>query len=53
MNSNTTIVTADAESVALLKRYREDSEPLVSQSCEVALNVLEHELEGKSLEVRC
>ncbi|KAG6547368.1 hypothetical protein Mapa_010816 [Marchantia paleacea] len=40
----------DAESVALLKSYREDSEPLVSQSCEVALNVLEHELEGKSLE---
>ncbi|KAL2653284.1 hypothetical protein R1flu_021412 [Riccia fluitans] len=40
----------DSESVALLKTYREDSEPLVSQSCEVALNVLDYEVQGKSLE---
>ncbi|KAK6940705.1 PBS lyase HEAT-like repeat [Dillenia turbinata] len=41
---------ADDESVALLKEFAQDPEPLVSQSCEVALSMLEFEKSGKSFE---
>ncbi|GLT42327.1 hypothetical protein SLA2020_163310 [Shorea laevis] len=41
---------ADHESVALLEEYAKDPEPLVSQSCEVALSMLEFERSGKSFE---
>lgn len=41
---------ADAESVALLQRYVNDSEQLVSQSCEVALDMLDYELHGRGFE---
>ncbi|PKA59853.1 Deoxyhypusine hydroxylase-A [Apostasia shenzhenica] len=41
---------ADAESVDLLKEFANDPEPIVSQSCEVALNMLEFERSGKSFE---
>ncbi|WVZ05352.1 hypothetical protein V8G54_018698, partial [Vigna mungo] len=38
-------------SVALLEEFTADPEPLVSQSCEVALSMLEFERSGKSFEV--
>ncbi|XP_010935762.1 deoxyhypusine hydroxylase-B [Elaeis guineensis] len=41
---------ADSESVALLKEFAVDREPIVSQSCEVALSMLEYENSGKSFE---
>lgn len=41
---------ADAQSVALLEQFAMDREPLVSQSCEVALSMLEFERSGKSFE---
>ncbi|XP_078427627.1 ARM repeat superfamily protein [Wolffia australiana] len=41
---------ADGASVDLLKRFALDPEPLVAQSCEVALNMLEFERAGKSFE---
>ncbi|KAK9281849.1 hypothetical protein L1049_004755 [Liquidambar formosana] len=41
---------ADAQSVALLEEFAVDPEPLVSQSCEVALSMLEFERSGKSFE---
>eukprot|EP01018_Ginkgo_biloba_P034187 Gb_33072 [translate_table: standard] len=41
---------ADKESIALLKQYEMDPEPIVSQSCEVALSMLEFEQSGKSFE---
>uniref|UniRef100_A0A0D6R4J6 Deoxyhypusine hydroxylase n=1 Tax=Araucaria cunninghamii TaxID=56994 RepID=A0A0D6R4J6_ARACU len=41
---------ADKESIALLKQYEKDPEPIVSQSCEVALSMLEFEQSGKSFE---
>ncbi|KAJ3672183.1 hypothetical protein LUZ60_006904 [Juncus effusus] len=41
---------ADVESVALLEKFAKDSEPIVSQSCEVALSMLEFERSGKSFE---
>ncbi|KMZ65276.1 Deoxyhypusine hydroxylase [Zostera marina] len=41
---------ADLDSVALLKEFSRDPEPIVSQSCEVALSMLEYEREGKSFE---
>ncbi|XP_039135137.1 deoxyhypusine hydroxylase-B [Dioscorea cayenensis subsp. rotundata] len=41
---------ADSESVALLKEFTMDPEPIVSQSCEVALSMLEFERSGKSFE---
>ncbi|KAG1361382.1 Deoxyhypusine hydroxylase [Cocos nucifera] len=41
---------ADSESVALLKEFAMDHEPIVSQSCEVALSMLEYENSGKSFE---
>ncbi|XP_062220762.1 deoxyhypusine hydroxylase-B isoform X2 [Phragmites australis] len=41
---------ADQESVALLEEFAKDPEPIVSQSCEVALSMLEYERSGKSFE---
>ncbi|XP_010038007.2 deoxyhypusine hydroxylase [Eucalyptus grandis] len=41
---------ADDQSVALLEEFSKDPEPLVSQSCEVALSMLEFERSGKSFE---
>ncbi|KAL9663149.1 hypothetical protein QQ045_027988 [Rhodiola kirilowii] len=42
---------ADERSISLLEEFSKDSEPLVSQSCEVALSMLEFERVGKSFEV--
>ncbi|KAK8982322.1 hypothetical protein V6N11_037494 [Hibiscus sabdariffa] len=41
---------ADDQSVALLEEFVRDPEPIVSQSCEVALSMLEFERAGKSFE---
>lgn len=41
---------ADDQSVSLLEKFATDSEPIVSQSCEVALSMLEFERSGKSFE---
>lgn len=41
----------DDQSVALLEEFVADPEPLVSQSCQVALSMLEFEQSGKSFEV--
>ncbi|XP_030477117.1 deoxyhypusine hydroxylase isoform X1 [Syzygium oleosum] len=41
---------ADDQSMALLEEFSEDPEPIVSQSCEVALSMLEYERSGKSFE---
>ncbi|KAL5994422.1 hypothetical protein ACLOJK_024472 [Asimina triloba] len=41
---------ADTESIALLEEFVNDPEPLVSQSCEVALSMLEFERAGRSFE---
>lgn len=41
---------ADEQSVALLEEYAKDPEPIVAQSCEVALSMLEYERSGKSFE---
>uniref|UniRef100_A0A5B7BP15 Deoxyhypusine hydroxylase n=1 Tax=Davidia involucrata TaxID=16924 RepID=A0A5B7BP15_DAVIN len=41
---------ADDQSVSLLEEFAKDSEPIVSQSCEVALSMLEFERSGKSFE---
>ncbi|KAL1559247.1 deoxyhypusine monooxygenase [Salvia divinorum] len=41
---------ADEESIALLEKFAKDPEPIVSQSCEVALSMLEFENSGKSCE---
>ncbi|XP_017969430.1 PREDICTED: deoxyhypusine hydroxylase isoform X2 [Theobroma cacao] len=41
---------ADDESVALLEEFAGDPEPIVSESCEVALSMLEFERAGKSFE---
>ncbi|KAE8685365.1 Deoxyhypusine hydroxylase-B [Hibiscus syriacus] len=41
---------ADDQSVALLEEFARDPEPIVSQSCEVALSMLEFERAGKSFE---
>ncbi|CAN6935266.1 unnamed protein product, partial [Brassica oleracea] len=43
---------ADEQSIALLQEFSRDTEPLVSQSCEVALSMLEFENSGKSFEVK-
>ncbi|KAL0714720.1 hypothetical protein Bca4012_021699 [Brassica carinata] len=42
---------ADEQSIALLQEFSMDPEPIVSQSCEVALSMLEFENSGKSFEV--
>lgn len=41
---------ADDHSISLLEEFARDPEPLVSQSCEVALSMLEFEKSGKSFE---
>ncbi|CAN6545381.1 unnamed protein product [Malus baccata var. baccata] len=41
---------ADDQSVSLLEEFARDPEPIVSQSCEVALSMLEFERSGKSFE---
>ncbi|KAJ4958235.1 hypothetical protein NE237_025346 [Protea cynaroides] len=41
---------ADNTSIALLVEFTKDPEPIVSQSCEVALSMLEFERSGKSFE---
>ncbi|GAV61574.1 HEAT_2 domain-containing protein [Cephalotus follicularis] len=41
---------SDDQSVALLEEFAKDPEPIVSQSCEVALSMLEYERSGKSFE---
>lgn len=47
------VVMADERSVELLKTFLSDIEPLVAQSCAVALHMLELEQQGKSFEVGC
>lgn len=44
---------ADERSVELLKAFSSDGEPIVAQSCAVALHMLELEQQGKSFEVGC
>ena len=41
----------DDQSMALLEEFAKDLEPIVSQSCEVALSMLEFERSRKSLKV--
>ncbi|XP_047325917.1 deoxyhypusine hydroxylase-like [Impatiens glandulifera] len=41
---------ADEQCIVLLEEFSKDPEPIVSQSCEVALSMLEFEKEGKSFE---
>lgn len=41
---------ADGQCVALLEEFVKDPEPIVSQSCEVALSMLEFEKAGKTFE---
>ncbi|XP_078177035.1 ARM repeat superfamily protein [Carex rostrata] len=41
---------ADSGSIELLELFTKDPEPIVSQSCEVALSMLEFERSGKSFE---
>eukprot|EP00249_Psilotum_nudum_P013840 c24542_g1_i1 orf=354-1322(-) len=41
---------ADNDSIALLRQFRKDKELIVSQSCEVALSMLEFEQNGKAFE---
>lgn len=41
---------ADNQCIALLEEFAKDPEPIVSQSCEVALSMLEFERSGKSFE---
>lgn len=43
---------SDEQSIALLQEFLRDPEPIVSQSCEVALSMLEFENSGKSFEVK-
>jgi len=42
---------ADEQSVELLKAFQADNEPIVAQSCEVALCMLDLERQGKSFEL--
>jgi hypothetical protein len=42
----------DSDSIELLELFTKDPEPIVSQSCEVALSMLEYERSGKSFEVK-
>ncbi|XP_038717092.1 deoxyhypusine hydroxylase isoform X2 [Tripterygium wilfordii] len=42
---------ADEHSIALLEEFAKDPEPIVSQSCEVALSMLQYERSGKSFEI--
>lgn len=43
---------SDADSIALLKEFAGDKEPIVGESCQVALDMIEFELHGNSFEVR-
>lgn len=43
-------VFADIQSIALVTKFQSDPEPLVAQSCEVALSVLDRELQEQSFE---
>ncbi|KVH94326.1 Armadillo-like helical, partial [Cynara cardunculus var. scolymus] len=42
---------ADDQCISLLEEFSKDPEPIVSQSCEVALSMLDFERSGKSFEV--
>ncbi|KAK6164539.1 hypothetical protein DH2020_001403 [Rehmannia glutinosa] len=42
---------ADDQCIALLEEFAKDPEPIVSQSCEVALSMLDFEKSGKSFEL--
>ncbi|KAK6141624.1 hypothetical protein DH2020_024627 [Rehmannia glutinosa] len=42
---------ADDQCIALLEEFAKDPEPIVSQSCEVALSMLDFERSGKSFEL--
>ena len=53
MHTEAQVAIADERSVALLKSFASDDEPLVAQSCAVALHMLELEQQGKSFEVGC
>lgn len=46
------LILSDEQSIALLQEFSRDPEPIVSQSCEVALSMLEFENSGKSFEVK-
>eukprot|EP00898_Chlorokybus_atmophyticus_P002251 jgi/Chlat1/3026/Chrsp201S03278 len=37
---------ADASCIALLQQFQRDPEPIVSESCDVALDILQHEMSG-------
>jgi len=50
-NGGANVVFADEESVELLKEFQKDSEPIVSQSCDVALCMVDLERSGKPFEV--
>ena len=50
---NKKFICADSESLALLRQLQSDVEPIVAQSCEVALSMLDFEQNGKSFEVSC
>ncbi|MFS7918717.1 putative deoxyhypusine monooxygenase [Helianthus anomalus] len=41
---------ADDQCISLLEEFSKDPEPIVSQSCEVALSMLDFERSGKSFE---
>eukprot|EP00897_Mesotaenium_endlicherianum_P005439 jgi/Mesen1/4923/ME000246S04148 len=41
---------ADTESIALLKEYQRDPEPIVAQSCDVALDMLHFELQDNAFQ---
>lgn len=53
MDTEGLVGITDERSVELLKSFRSDAEPIVAQSCEVALHMLELEQQGKSFEVGC
>jgi hypothetical protein len=50
-NGGANVVFADEESVELLKEFQKDSEPIVAQSCDVALCMVDLERSGKPFEV--
>jgi len=53
MHTEEQVVMADERSVELLKAFSSDDEPIVAQSCAVALHMLLLEQQGKSFEVGC
>lgn len=50
-NGEANVVFSDEDSVELLKEFQKDSEPIVSQSCDVALCMVDLERGGKPFEV--